>query len=472
MATRKLRVFLSYSHKDEKQLGRLNTYLADLKAEDRIETWHDRAIPAGSHWKPAILRELDEADVILLLISPDFIASEFCRMVETARALERDRDGSALVIPVLLKRVVRFPKEIEHIQAVPQDLKAITQHKPQGDGYIAAVQAITDAIEAFAVTNAGPRPSGLEDHATDFEQRHHEAVESAVREFQGIFDEIESRDVRDRVAAILNLPEGAAPDQRAAGFRRILEVEDSDDGFFCDAMPDLSGVAEHPETSSADTRAIERIQMLLTRRIFPKPVLKELADQFRKDGTGVVAAIATHVGAEFAVKGALGIKPEFVSTNVDGTNGVAGHGLLHFVPAPLGNPSPQEDIAQILKDLANQIDVELDLEPGSTVAKSKDLEYWAGRINGKVRRDARKWWRKNRPLADDTELSTPVYYCVVRRPTESKRERFHELLRKVRQKAPALLFFELNPRAPTRDEEDTAIEFIARLLQDGKDQTL
>ena len=82
---------------------------------------------------------------------------------------------------------------------------------------------------------------------------------------------------------------------------------------------------------------------------------------------------------------------------------------------------------------------------------------------------AREWWIKARPLADHTELAVPVFYCVVKRPSESKRERFHSLLDQVRRKAPVLLFFELNPRATTRNDEETAIEFIARTLEDTKD---
>ncbi len=63
-----LRVFLSYSHQDERYLNKLRDHLANLRAEGLVRMWHDRVIPTGEEWEPAILGELDQADVIVLLI--------------------------------------------------------------------------------------------------------------------------------------------------------------------------------------------------------------------------------------------------------------------------------------------------------------------------------------------------------------------------------------------------------------------
>ena len=88
-----LRVFFSYSHRDERYLDQLRKHLANLEQEGLVRLWHDRAIRPGEEWEPAIAAQLDQADVIVLLISADFNASNFCRRVEMACAVERHRQS-------------------------------------------------------------------------------------------------------------------------------------------------------------------------------------------------------------------------------------------------------------------------------------------------------------------------------------------------------------------------------------------
>ncbi|PNY36135.1 hypothetical protein C2E31_14475 [Rhodopirellula baltica] len=140
----KLRVFLSYSHRDLKELNRLKVHLANYKHNDVIEIWHDRQIKAGSEWEAEILQELEKADIILLLVSPDFIASDFCRLTETKHALQRHQKGAALVIPISLKLVAEFPQEISGLQRVPGGDKPITKYRTHADGYVKAVQLIME----------------------------------------------------------------------------------------------------------------------------------------------------------------------------------------------------------------------------------------------------------------------------------------------------------------------------------------
>jgi TIR domain len=71
-------LFFSYSHKDEALRDRLETHLAMLKRQGVISTWHDRRLIAGDNVDEGISRELERADIILLLVSPDFLASEYC----------------------------------------------------------------------------------------------------------------------------------------------------------------------------------------------------------------------------------------------------------------------------------------------------------------------------------------------------------------------------------------------------------
>ena len=98
-------IFISYSHKDEALRERLGTHLSLLKRQGVIDAWHDRQIGAGDEWAGAIDAHLNSAAVILLLVSADFLASDYCYDLEMTRALERHDAGDARVIPVILRSV-------------------------------------------------------------------------------------------------------------------------------------------------------------------------------------------------------------------------------------------------------------------------------------------------------------------------------------------------------------------------------
>ena len=96
-------VFFSYSHKDEALRDELEVHLAMLKREGVISAWHDRKILAGDELNGQIHARLSDAQVILLLVSPDFLASAYCHDVEVKRAMELHAEGKARVIPVILR---------------------------------------------------------------------------------------------------------------------------------------------------------------------------------------------------------------------------------------------------------------------------------------------------------------------------------------------------------------------------------
>ena len=85
------RVFYSYSHKDAEQRERLSAFLAPLKHQQKIIEWHDRKIEPGANWETEISVELESADLILLLVSADFLNSEYCFGVEMEKALNQCR---------------------------------------------------------------------------------------------------------------------------------------------------------------------------------------------------------------------------------------------------------------------------------------------------------------------------------------------------------------------------------------------
>lgn len=103
-STQNIEVFLSYCREDEKLRKELITYLIPLKRDKGLTLRHDREIGPGKVWKQEIDEHLNTASIILLLISPDFMASEYCYLDEMDRAMKRHDAGEARVIPIILRR--------------------------------------------------------------------------------------------------------------------------------------------------------------------------------------------------------------------------------------------------------------------------------------------------------------------------------------------------------------------------------
>jgi formylglycine-generating enzyme required for sulfatase activity len=117
---RNITVFISYAHKDEDLREELEKHLCLLKRQYFINVWHDRDISAGTDWKRAISTQLNTAQIILLLISPDFMASEYCYSDEMKQAIGRHQAKEARVIPIILRHVDWEEDPLfGHLQALP-----------------------------------------------------------------------------------------------------------------------------------------------------------------------------------------------------------------------------------------------------------------------------------------------------------------------------------------------------------------
>jgi len=115
----KVNLFISYSHKDKDYQSELLTHLSPIRRNKHFDTWHDGQIDAGDDWENKIVSALKEADIILLLISANFIDSEYCYVKEMEIGLSRHKIGEAIVIPVLIKNCFWQETPFANIQAVP-----------------------------------------------------------------------------------------------------------------------------------------------------------------------------------------------------------------------------------------------------------------------------------------------------------------------------------------------------------------
>ncbi|WP_437282526.1 pentapeptide repeat-containing protein [Sorangium sp. So ce375] len=144
-----VRLFFSYSHEDEGLRNDLEKHLAPLERDGLVRGWHDRRIEPGDEWAGRIDRNLEEADVILLLVSADFLASDYCFDREMKRALERHDAGKARVIPVLLRPTDWHSAPFARLQALPADGKPVTSWQNQDEAWTEVAKGIRRAVDAL-----------------------------------------------------------------------------------------------------------------------------------------------------------------------------------------------------------------------------------------------------------------------------------------------------------------------------------
>lgn len=143
---RPLKVFISYAHRDKVLLKELEKHLSSLKQQGLITSWQDHAIRAGDEWEKAVALHLETADIIFLLISADFLASEHCSSVEMARAIERHKNHEARVIPILLRPCDWQGSAFEDLQCLPGNGLPITSWNQQDEAFLDVVSALRTII--------------------------------------------------------------------------------------------------------------------------------------------------------------------------------------------------------------------------------------------------------------------------------------------------------------------------------------
>jgi hypothetical protein len=151
-------VFLSYSPRDKDMLDKLLTHLAGLRRAGKIITWHNQDIEAGSEWEPAVRKKLDTADIIVLLISADFINSDYCYGYELRLAIERHEQKEARVIPIILHPCDWNIPEIpfSKLNVLPSDAEPIISSKwpYPNEAFKIVAQGIREVIDQLQQTNS------------------------------------------------------------------------------------------------------------------------------------------------------------------------------------------------------------------------------------------------------------------------------------------------------------------------------
>jgi TIR domain-containing protein len=196
-----LEVFYSYAHADEALRLGLEKALALLRKQELIVGWHDRAIEPGSEWQEQIDSRIRSAQVILLLISPDFIDSSYCYDIELKLALERHAHGEAVVVPIILRPVDWSSAPFAQLQALPRDARPITTWPNVDEAFADVARGIRRVVEhlarratASAVPKAGaPARSELDAGEAEFLQAFSRWMPALRRAERVALDLIDSR---------------------------------------------------------------------------------------------------------------------------------------------------------------------------------------------------------------------------------------------------------------------------------------
>ena len=143
-----LKLFISYSHQDEKYKDQLTTHVTSLKRRGIVKEWHDRKLVAGEEWDKIIKQELLDSDIILLLISSDFLASNYCYDIEIKKAIERHEKGEAKVIPIIVRPCDWKDLPFSKIKGLPKDAKALSTWTDIDEGYLNIIEGIKSAIDS------------------------------------------------------------------------------------------------------------------------------------------------------------------------------------------------------------------------------------------------------------------------------------------------------------------------------------
>lgn len=150
-----VKLFFSYSHKDEDLRNEMEKHLSPLQRQGVIEAWHDRRITAGKEFGSEISQNLEDSQIILLLISSDFIASNYCYEAEMGRAIELHNSGKARVIPVILRPCDWQSLPFGKFQALPIDGKPATKYTNLDDAFLEVGLGIRAVAHEFDVAG-GP----------------------------------------------------------------------------------------------------------------------------------------------------------------------------------------------------------------------------------------------------------------------------------------------------------------------------
>lgn len=144
-----VQIFIAYARKDSALLDEFRVHLRPLERADKLRIWYDGLIEPGAEWEASIKKNLHAADIILLLVSADAIASDYFYDKEVADALDRHRKGSARVVPMIVRPCAWRTTPLAELQALPKDGKPVTSWSDRDEAFTYAAEALWDMAHSI-----------------------------------------------------------------------------------------------------------------------------------------------------------------------------------------------------------------------------------------------------------------------------------------------------------------------------------
>ena len=141
-----LRIFMSYSHKDEEYKNDLDLHLANLKRQGLIEVWQDRKISPGDEWDEAIKQALLESDIVLFFVSPAFMASRYIWETELPGAFALRAQKKAVIVPIFVKPVDDADSPFAKLQGLPRDKKPLSGFADRDEGLYQIAKELRELV--------------------------------------------------------------------------------------------------------------------------------------------------------------------------------------------------------------------------------------------------------------------------------------------------------------------------------------
>lgn len=140
------KIFISYSHKDKLIKDALVKHLYPFVLNNQIEIWEDGIIEAGDDWDDEIKEKLDQANLVLLLVSSDALTSSYINNVELKRSMDKHNLGLIKVIPVIVRPCKWTILPISKIQAVPRPATPISKWEDEDEALLNVVNELERII--------------------------------------------------------------------------------------------------------------------------------------------------------------------------------------------------------------------------------------------------------------------------------------------------------------------------------------
>lgn len=139
-------IFCSYAHQDEPLRKEFESSVAVLLRQKEVQVWHDHQILPGDHWAGKIDERLNSADIILLFVSADFLASDYCYEKELRRALQREAQKEALVVPIIVRPCDWSDAPFAHLQGIPAGAKAVTSWPNRDEAWTDVARSLKESV--------------------------------------------------------------------------------------------------------------------------------------------------------------------------------------------------------------------------------------------------------------------------------------------------------------------------------------